>query len=194
MILVENTAIATGVAHSAKLLNEITENTEQILDYGAGRLRNTRYLKEQGHHVTIIDTPLQIKRNQGIISELGIGVYDDTKQIEDDSFKYILCSYVLNVIVAFADREALVFNINRILTAEGKAFIEVRRTNGVLKNKYLQPYGDGYIIGKNNIQTFQKPFEAGELVDFLEFAGLRVDQTIRKPDSLICICSKTFGK
>lgn len=190
MILVENTAITTGVAYSAKLLNEIAGADAQILDYGSGRLRNTRYLKEQGHKVAIIDTPLQIERNHENIIDLKVKVFDDTDQIKDESFKYILCSYVLNVIVHIEDREVLVSHINRILKPDGKAVVEVRHKNGILKNKHLKAYGDGYVVGKNKIQTFQKPFEAGELVDFLECAGLTVDQTIRKSDSLICICSK----
>lgn len=192
MILVENTAITTGVANSAKLLNSIAENNINILDYGAGKLRNTKYLIQHGHRVIIIDTPLQLQRSQQLITDLEIEVYADVANIKDDCFKYILCSYVLNVVVSVSDRKRIVSQMNRILTPEGKAVIEVRRTNGVLKNKYIQPYRDGYIIGKNNIQTFQKPFEAEELVDFLEGSGLRVEQTIKKADSVICICCKSI--
>ena len=58
MIIVENTAITTGVAKSVYELEQQYGNEVTVLDYGSGKLRNSLYLLSKGYGIEILDTPL----------------------------------------------------------------------------------------------------------------------------------------
>ena len=62
VISVEKTAINRGVSMSCKVVEEMGSTSyKDVLDYGAGKLRNAKHLNSRGFCVDVFDTPLQNK-------------------------------------------------------------------------------------------------------------------------------------
>lgn len=184
MIKVENTAISNGYSKSAKLLGENTE-IKNILDYGCGRLRNSFYLINKGKKLTIIDTPFQLENIKDLITK-------DISILEDEcDFDAILCSFVLNVIPDLYTRCFVLKNIEKLLSNNGLAYIEVRTNSFLSQSKTAIKYKDGYLLGKNKYKTFQKPFYKKELINFINNATkLTIVNVLEYKDSIIAICKK----
>lgn len=137
-----------------------------VLDYGAGKLRNSNYLLNKGIIVHILDTPYQLER----INSERLSKYDKIYTCNDEiNYKYdiVLCSFVLNVIHEKQIMDNIVRNIYNLLTTDGNLILEVRRGRGILENKNLEPYNDGYIVGTGEIRTFQKPYDKKEVENIL---------------------------
>ena len=189
-IIPEKTAITNGVSSSCKeLVKDYTNGI--VLDYGFGRLRNSIFIKENNIPLHILDTKAQIKENEDKINSLSIEkVYESTDKLPSNSYSQILLSFVLNVVPSIDDRIYILENINQALTKEGKLYVEVR--NGAfiknLKNKDI--YNDGFVTGTINKKTFQKPYTANELSEFLSKNNFKVLKIKKTSGSIICICSK----
>ena len=184
MIKVENTAISNGHSKSAKLLAENTK-IENILDYGCGKLRNSFYLINRGKKITIIDTPLQLKNIEKLIT-------NEISILRDEcNFDAVLCSFVLNVIPDLYTRCFILKNIEKLLSIDGLAYIEVRTNSFLSQSKTAIKYKDGYLLGKNKYKTFQKPFSKKELINFVNnTTKLTIINTFEYKDSIIIICKK----
>lgn len=198
-IKVENTAISNGVSSSCKILKDTIINRRDlvsVLDYGCGRLRNTRYLSDICCNISVIDTKAQIEKQEGLIRELGIDNTYTTETIKEckETFDYILCSYVLNVIPDIEVRKEVVDNISSLLKEEGRAYIEVRRGNFLNSVKYKEVYKDGYIVGKDSKKTFQKSYTVEEFISFLKESSLRVLGVYLKSESVVAVVRKTQPK
>jgi chemotaxis methyl-accepting protein methylase len=189
LIQTERTAIATGVAKSAYEITKRCHQEQKILDYGAGKLRNSKYLKEKGYPVSILDTQFQIQHLKEDLS-LYEHVYTVETYQPEEIYDIVLCSFVLNVIPNPEERKEILEKIYQSLKKEGMLFLEVRKKNGIIKNKYREPYNDGYVIGKNKIKTFQKPFEKGEVQELLRNAHFDVEKIQSLSDSIVAIAIK----
>lgn len=191
LINVEKTAISTGVAYSARLLLNDYKEGYRILDFGAGRLRNIKFLqKEQLRNISIIDTKKQVSSYK-VADILNLDtVFNNINDLPDDYYNQVLCSYVLNVIPEKDIRQTIIEAIFKSLVKEGRLYLEVRRDKGILKNKHLKVFNDGYLIGSSQIKTFQKPFEGDELTSLLSKVGFSKVELIKRPDSYICIATK----
>lgn len=189
----ENTAITTGVSKSTLELEKRTEKTAKILDYGSGRLRNAKYLRSKGLNVSVIDTDFQIQR----ATSEDLTEYENVYTVEtyepSENFDSVLCSFVLNVIPTSQEREGVLNNIYDSLKEEGQLFLEVRGHNGILKNKFKEPYNDGYVIGKNEVKTFQKPYEREELRELLR-DRFEICDVKSLSDSVLAIAKKKQGE
>lgn len=185
----ENTAIINGVAKSAIELAKRTNTTGKVLDYGSGRLRNASYLKRKGFNVSVLDTDFQIQRANNDELDSYEDVFTIETYIPHEEFDSVLCSFVLNVIPEVEERERALESIHKSLKDTGELFLEVRRDKGILKNKYKEPYKDGYVIGKNQIKTFQKPYESEEITKLLK-KGFRIEKIALLSDSVLAIATK----
>lgn len=58
----EKTAISNGYSKSAKYIVDNIDKDKKILDYGAGKLRNAKFLKSKGYDISVLDTELQISK------------------------------------------------------------------------------------------------------------------------------------
>lgn len=188
----ENTAITTGVSKSAVELEKRTDKTARVLDYGTGKLRNAKFLKTKGLNVSVLDTDFQIQR----ASKEDLGEYENIYTIETyeplETYDSVLCSFVLNVIPTVEEREEVLENIYQSLKEDGDLYLEVRGKSGILKNKFKEPYNDGYIIGKNEIKTFQKPYEREEVKELLK-DKFEVNELKSLSDSILAIAKKKQG-
>ena len=164
----------------------------EVLDYGAGKLRNSLYLLEQGfHNITVIDTKEQIKNWDNHTKRFKEIYSTDKIEFINKKYDYILCSYVLNVIPSYEERVAVINNINRLLNDTGVAIIEVRGNKALNGVKYKEPFNDGYICGKNKIRTFQKPYSMNDIIEFIYQEGnLKVSESKLNNDNILLICTK----
>lgn len=184
MIRVEKTAITTGISKSARLLKDNHTNG-LILDYGCGKLRNTKYLLDSKFKIYIHDTDLQLDNiKENIPKEVSV-LKNET------NFDSILCSFVLNVIPSINERISLIHNIEKLLSENGYVYFEVRKPDFINKSKTARTYNDGYILGSTKFKTFQKAYDKKELSQFIiDNSSLKIENLIDQPNSIIAICTK----
>lgn len=186
----EKTAIVNGVSASCKELVQDYENGF-VLDYGFGKLRNSQYIKENNIPLDILDTELQIKENQEKINLLNIkNVYDNKYFLPKNHYRYILLSFVLNVVPDKSDRIFILKNIREGLSKNGRLYVEVRNSDFVKKIKNKEIYNDGYIVGPGNKKTFQKPYDCSEIEEFIKENGFNIIKTKKTSGSILLICTK----
>jgi hypothetical protein len=174
-IIPEKTAISHGVAKSAWLIAEEIPTGSHVLDYGAGRLRNTHFLLQKGYDVSILETRLQLEN----LAHQDLSKLQDVYCVDDNitrQFQVILCSFVLNVIPEPVVRSHILKRCHDLLNLSGKLFVEVRKKREILNNKHKLEHGDGYVIGNREIKTFQKPFEKEEFRDYISAHGFMVER------------------
>lgn len=169
-IVSEKTAITNGTSKSAKLIVHdfsCKSTTLNVLDFGSGKLRNSKFLASHGFNVSILDTPHQCSTynisDLSLFDNIYLQGYYNTKQIYD----IVLCSYVLNVIENIHIREKVLLDIYNFLKPNGIAYIEVRTPYSISKSSTQQKYLDGFVLGKGDNRTFQKPFTLKELETFI---------------------------
>lgn len=185
----ENTAIVNGVSKSALEVEKIYSPGFIVLDYGAGKLRNSNYLLSKEIIVHILDTPYQLERT----SPQKLAKYEKIYNTNDEIYsKYdiVLCSFVLNVIPEQQIRDNVVRKCNNIITKDGYFVLEVRRSRGIMENKNLAPYNDGFIVGKGEVRTFQKPYNDKEVEALLIANDFTVIKVWNENDSVIGIAKK----
>lgn len=163
-ICVEKTAIHNGVARSVKENLDLVQ--EPILDYGTGMMRNATYLHSSGFQISILDTPFQIERLPEDKKNIAYRVYDTEMSVEE-RFNTVFCTFVLNVVPMLVTREHILNEIHRLLSDDGHAIIEVRRTRGIENCKHKETFGDGYLVGNGTVRTFQKGYELDEFREWI---------------------------
>lgn len=103
----------------------------RVLDYGAGTLRNSVYLAQQGFHVHAADLPEQLEKLQGCAAlryvEQLLAVEElPASRLEVD---LVLSTYVFNIIMSQADRREYLDNVVANLKPGGFLLMEVRCPN-----------------------------------------------------------------
>jgi 2-polyprenyl-3-methyl-5-hydroxy-6-metoxy-1,4-benzoquinol methylase len=186
----ENTAITTGVAKSALELEKRCRVVDKILDYGAGKLRNSKYLLSKGYNVSILDTKLQIEKQKQSDLELFGKIYTTEEFPAIEMYDAILCSFVINVIAEPFERVKVLNKAYELLKDNGLLFLEIRKGNGISQNKYNVPYSDGFLVGKNEIKTFQKPFNKNDIFLLFKNTKFAIIELKTCSDSLILIAQK----
>lgn len=166
----EKTAITNGVSYSAKRLVEEFDGKGVVLDYGAGKLRNSRYMNEQGMTVDVADTPEQIATYEETFMRQTYSIQDDITERYDA----ILCSFVLNVIPDLHIRMGVLRHMKTLLNDGGFIYLETRADNKIASAKTATTYGDGYLLGSGEIKTFQKKIDLDELRDYANKSGLKI--------------------
>lgn len=164
-IKVENTAISNGVATSVKKFLDTLNSP--VLDYGAGKLRNAKYLAKMGFEVSVLDTTLQVNKWSNEDKSLFKEVFTD-KLPETNTYNTIFVTFVLNVVPDIEVRKSILHTVHNALTEEGTVIVEVRRNRGIMQSKTLTPYNDGFLLGGSKVKTFQKPFTEEEARNLVE--------------------------
>lgn len=169
-IMPERTAITNGVSYSAKRLIEDSEGFGVALDYGAGKLRNSRYLHDKGMVVDAVDTKEQIDTYDVDFLRNTYSIYDDVSE----KYDFILCSFVLNVIPNADVRIEVMKRLSKLVSEDGFIYLETRSDDKIESAKTAIRYGDGYLLGSGQVKTFQKKIDSDELRGYAERIGLRV--------------------
>ena len=129
-----------------------------VLDYGAGKGADYRYLKELGYIVTGYDR-----------------YFSEFATRPSQTFSVVLCTYVLNTL-PIMHRRAVIEDVHGFLDERVDSFALFSvRDRGSIDTSRMEPYRDGYITSKN---TFQKPFTPGELAQELIDWGFNSVQVI----------------
>jgi len=191
----ENTAINSGVAKSVKDFTNLDfiKKDGQVLDYGAGKLRNAKYLLDKGFSVSILETEEQIRRLKARYGEDIFKPYEGVfspQRLPSSKYSLIICAFVLCVLQGKIDRLNMVQNIYNLLEEDGVAIIETRTEKCILNAKFIEPYKDGYLIGKNKVKTFQKPYTEDELKNLFVENGIEIIQSKVYSSSIILIVKK----
>lgn len=193
-IIPEKTAITNGVSTSCKMIVDdfkLDKESISILDYGCGKLRNTKYLIANGFITNIIDTEKQIQNQLDNISKLCIKKHYTIENINfNTKYEVILSSFVLNVIPDINDRNILLYNIYNLLKNNGVAYIEVRNNNFLKNLKNICEFNDGILTGNGINKTFQKPYTLEELVEYLTINNFEVIFTKKTSNSVIAKIKK----
>lgn len=189
VISVEKTAINRGVSMSCRMIEEKGNTSyKDVLDYGAGKLRNAKHLNSKGFCVDVLDTPLQTSK-WGYEDFFQVGfIYDDVNEITK-TYDAILCSFVLNVIPEREDRVSILKDIKKLLKDTGFAVVETRSGKDIAQSKTAQAYRDGYLMGNGKVKTFQKSINGLELVKMSQEAGLTVTDVMTGSDSSLVVLS-----
>lgn len=166
----EKTAITNGVSYSAKRLIQDSKGFGVALDYGSGKLRNSRYLHEQGMTVDAVDTKEQIDTYDVDFLRNTYSIYDDVT----NRYDYILCSFVLNVIPDLEIRMGIMSRLKELVSSDGFIYLETRSDDKIESAKTAVRYGDGYLLGSGEVKTFQKKIDPDELRGYADDIGLRV--------------------
>lgn len=187
---VEKTAITNGVSTSCKMLVE-SYNGGKVLDYGFGRLRNTKYILKENINLDILDTQEQIDKNKEELSKLNIdNIYESKDKLKESFYDRILLSFVLNVVPEKSDREFILNNIHLGLKDDGLLYLEVRDDKFMKTVKNKIEYNDGFVLGSSKKRTFQKPYSLNDISNFLTDNGFKVKESKKHSGSIILVCEK----
>lgn len=188
----EKTAIVNGCSNAINIIINSHEKNERILDFGAGKLRNANHLINNGFDVSIVETTKQLSNlNSSNLAKFS-KVYNADTNFDNINDKYdiITCNYVLNVIPDIDNRIKILNNIEKLLDDFGTAYIEVRATAFIKTAKTAITYNDGYVLGKGEVKTFQKPYTKDDITHFIENnSDLSIIKYVHKNDSW-CIILK----
>lgn len=144
-----------------------------MLDYGSGKLRNSRYLHEEGMVVDAVDTKEQINTYDVDFLRNTYSIYSDVP----DKYDYILCSFVLNVIPDLEIRMGIMSRLKELVSNDGFIYLETRADEKIESAKTAARYGDGYLLGSGEVKTFQKKIDPEELRGYADDIGLRVAES-----------------
>ena len=99
-----------------------------VLDYGAGTLRNSKFLAEEGFRVYAADIPDQVERILAMSGRERLAGVLATDQLERSHLgvDLVLSSYVFNIIPDGTEKSRYLQNIVLNLRPEGYLLIEVR--------------------------------------------------------------------
>lgn len=193
----EKTAITNGVSTSCKMLvsdiesNHIDSSNVRVLDYGCGKLRNTKFLLTQNINVSITDTPKQLENMLTEILNLDIDECFDIKNIDyNRKYNYILLSFVLNVVPDISDRETILSNIYNLMDSNSFLYIEVRNDKFLKTLKNKVDFFDGIITGNGKTRTFQKPYSVSEIKEFITQNNFKIIYTKKQSNSIVIKAQK----
>ncbi len=109
-----------------------------VLDYGAGNLRNACFLKEQGFNVVIVETPEHLRKIKAKICRYHFPeVVSDAVSQFHMNMDLVIANFVLNIIENFEDRKKFVANVYHNLKGGGFFLAEVKEKRNWYQEKGL---------------------------------------------------------
>ncbi|WP_051412127.1 class I SAM-dependent methyltransferase [Halonatronum saccharophilum] len=104
-----------------------------IIDYGAGKLKNSIYLSERGFEVYAVDKMEQLERSKRYYSNIKLKGLIDYNKISSYDLKVdlVISNFVLNIIEGVEIRIRYIDNSYFKLKTGGCLLIEVRRRRGI---------------------------------------------------------------
>ena len=194
----ELTAIhSESPSESTRMLCELANECDKVLEYGCGFGRNIQFLLENGFvYVDGTDTLAQLDKLQTEIFssdhykwelfkmnsvELELSTY-----LTSEAYDYVLSSFVLNVVTDEWKRMIL-DDMNRLLKPNGTLIVEVRAN---VKAKSKVQFHDGFLIRKGKSKTFQEVISKDKMVALLEGAGFAIEKHIFNSNKHIVIAKK----
>lgn len=99
-----------------------------VLDYGAGNLRNAAFLSDKGFNVYAADLPEQLRRSRSLTVADNLSGLLESGQLHKSQLNVdvVISTFVLNIISDAAERERYIRNIVKNLRPGGYLLMEVR--------------------------------------------------------------------
>lgn len=189
----ENAAQATDrpAQHLADLL-EAERNHRHSLDYGCGKLRYTGPLVAGARHVTLVDSEVQLSRDQPLGNEQTcireyIAMHWPAcraltiQQFGADATRYdfVLCANVLSAIPDYAVRAHTIDAIRDHLASDGRALFVTQYRDASFTERIragrAKRYRNGWMVADPNRPTFYEMIDLNQLQQLLTRHGLSVD-------------------
>jgi len=196
----ELTAIhSESPSESARILSELANECDKVLDYGCGFGRNIQYMLENGFtYVDGTDTLVQLDKLQTEIFSNDLYKWELFKMhsvelelstyLTSESYDYVLSSFVLNV-VTDEWKSYILDDMNRLLKPNGTLILEVRAN---VKAKSKVQFHDGFLIRKGKSKTFQEVISKEKMATLVREAGFDIEKHIFTSSKLIVIAKKIF--
>lgn len=142
--------------------------TPSALDFGCGKLRYTHHLAKKSKHIGILDSEIQLTRNQKIAgrqmsvknyakerwSSCRIHTLEEFWKKVTAKYHFVLCSNVLSAIPCPKARAKSLNSIHKTLTHNGYALFVNQHTNSYFKEMQKKsdscPHLDGWITKARN--------------------------------------------
>lgn len=196
----ELTAIhSESPSESTRMLCELANECDKVLDYGCGFGRNIQFLLENGFaYVDGTDTQAQLDKLQTEILSNDLYKWELFKMhsvelelstyLTSESYDYVLSSFVLNV-VTDEWKSYILDDMNRLLKPNGTLIIEVRAN---VKAKSKVQFHDGFLIRKGKSKTFQEVISKEKMATLVREAGFDIEKHIFTSSKHIVIAKKIF--
>ncbi len=174
-----------------QVLAKLSDNSI-ILDFGAGKLRNTIYLLEKGHNVRAVEfekTQSASKQSKGMYEKaLTYGNQFDKLVFPHEFFQstlkfdLVLLINVANIMPVPSERLLVLQYCREKLRPEGLLLWYNQHRDPDYVAKCIPEYaiGDGYYMKKDNrYQTFYRDFETYEIDGMFLANGFRLEEKIQ---------------
>lgn len=117
---------ATGVMRYYRFFRQ--RNARNVLDYGAGKLRNSLFLSQEGFNVFAADLPEQIGRIKEDPAAAGLAGLIETTDLKRTRLNVdlVISNFVFNIIPDGLEKQRYLKNTVRNLRREGYLLVEVR--------------------------------------------------------------------
>lgn len=144
------------------------QRLHSVLDYGAGTLRNSRYLAEEGFEVYAADLPAQVERIMAMAGRRQLAGVLNCDELGTSSLgvDLVISNYVLNIIPDGSEKSSYLKNIVLNLRPQGYLLVEVRCRNQSLECQ-------GTCAGGHKCSDCIKTYSHGELNDLMAPYGFR---------------------
>ena len=154
----------------------IDGSPRSIIEYGAGNLRNVRFLLQKGHRVSVVELLPTIERYRDEYAEFrrkgGVVFTWETSNFRSTSprkFDIALITFVLETICRPSERRGLLEHCRRSLKKSGVLVLSVRGHRDVVAaNASGTPCSDGY---STSGKTFIRGFDLKEISHLLLQSG-----------------------
>jgi TIR domain-containing protein len=165
---------------------------DTILDFGAGKLRNTIYLLEKGYRVCAVEFAQQFESSQPARENLARAesqfadcfsrlVYPHAFEASEQRFKLILLINVINIMPVAAERDYVLTLCNQCLADDGRLLWYTQRGDQNYQKRLKKRFrlGDGVYVGRTTYhKTFYREYEVKDVDALLRRAGFDYDRKI----------------
>jgi hypothetical protein len=165
---------------------------DTILDFGAGKLRNTIYLLKQGYRVCAVEFADQFKHSKPASNNLAIAktkfadrfstlVYPHDFIGSRHHYKLALLINVMNIVPIPSERMLILKLCHERLSENGFLLWYTQRGDSKYHERLSDQYkiGDGVYIGRaTKYKTFYREYTVNEIDALLAQAGFRYDRKI----------------
>ncbi len=200
-IVIDVIRSAPSFAAPGKALIGALENTlaaakveadDTILDFGAGKLRNTIYLLKKGFRVCAVEFADQFKHSvparenlkrakSEFADRFSTLVYPHEFIGSEQSYKLVLLINVINIMPIPSERLFVLKLCHERLSQDGCLLWYTQRGDAKYRERLKDRYkiGDGFYVGrKAKYKTFYREYTASEIDALLAQAGFDFDRSI----------------
>lgn len=180
-----------GALDEAVDVSGVSRN-DTILDFGAGKLRNTIYLLEKGYRVCAVEFAQQFANSQPARENLTRAeskfpdhfsrlVYPDAFETSKQRFKLILLVNVINIMPVAGERDYVLTLCNQRLVDSGHLLWYTQRGDQNYQERLSNRFrlGDGVYVGRLTYhKTFYREYDVKEIDALMRRAGFDYDRSI----------------